>query len=416
MERIKLIRNNLTFSQLKNKTETYVSSAYDYLNLDQFLTDKEVSYRKNLRKYLETEISPKISQFIEKEEFPLDLIKNLINKFPGILASTIQGYKSANFSQSLATAVSIEIARIDMSLFSFAAIHGGEVAMRTIYELGSEKQKEYYLPKLNTLEFIGAFCLTEPENGSDAYNIKTTAIQDSEGNYVINGKKRWIGQGTIADIFIVWANNPKTKEIEGFIVEKERIGISCKKIEGKLALRCLQNADLIFDNVKIPMENKLEKANSFSNSVSKVFLSSRIGCAWGVIGLCIGAYDVAIKYVIERKQFGKSLSSFQLVQEKLTKIMGNIQAMTFLARRISEYYEKGDATMGMAGLCKSWCTSRGRETIALAREILGGNGILNENYVMRALGDIEALHTGEGTYDINILLAGRELTGKLALV
>jgi acyl-CoA oxidase len=416
MERINLIKNQLTSSHKVQIQQKYISSAYDYLDFDQFLNVEERNYRKNLRNYLEQHVSKELPIYIEKEEFPKELIKNLINEFPGILASTIKGYSSANFSNSLAIAVSLEISRIDMSLLTFFAVHGGEVVMRTIYELGSEEQKNYYLPKLNKLELIGAFCLTEPDYGSDAYNIKTTAVEDSEGNFIINGRKRWIGQGTIADIYVVWAFNSKSKEIEGFLVEKERTGIITKKIEGKLGFRSVQNADIIFNHVKIPKKNKLEKANNFGSSVSKIFLSSRIGCAWGVVGLCIGVYDRVIKYSNERIQFGKSLTSFQLVQEKLTKIMADIQAMMYLTKRISDLHQMGKATMGMAAMCKSWCTSKGRETISLGRELLGGNGILNENFVMRALGDIEALHTVEGTYDINILLAGKELTGKLALV
>lgn len=284
--------------------------------------------------------------------------------------------------------------------------------------LGSEEQKKKYLPKLNTLEYYGAFCLTEPEYGSNAYGIETSAREhvDDKDSVIINGTKRWIGQATMADIYIVWARNEKSQEIEGYIVEKTRPGVSSKKIEGKLAFRAVQNGEIYFNNVKIPKSNKLEKANNFASSVAQVFLGSRIGIGFAVAALCIGAYDKVIEYLSNRNQFGKPLTSFQLVQEKLAKIMANTQAILFLTKRISDLHQEGKATMGMAGLSKAWCTSRGRETLALARELLGGNGILNENYVMRALCDMEALHTVEGTYEMNVLMAGKELTGQMAII
>ena len=411
-----LIRNQINTSKLKKIRKSFVSSAYDYLRFDDFLTPDEKTYRLRLRAFCEEVIIPEMPNYLEKQEFPYDIIKRLIKDFPGILGTCIKGYGSAGFSHYLGIAVGLELSRADMSLSMFVMVHGGEVVMKTIYLLGSEEQKELYLPKLNKLELIGAFCLTEPDHGSDAYNIETTVKEDKNGNYVINGKKRWIGQATIADIFIVWAKDESTGNILGFIVEKERKGVSTKKLTGKLSVRSVQNGEIVFDNVVIPKKNKLEKAVNFQNSVSQIFLSSRIGCGWAVAGICIGAYDKVIDYVSKREQFGKTLSSFQLVQEKLARMMGNIQAIMFFCKRMSELYLENKVNIGMAGLCKGWCTAKGRETVSIAREMLGGNGILLEYYVMKAFVDMEALHTAEGTYDINMLLAGSDLTGKFALI
>jgi alkylation response protein AidB-like acyl-CoA dehydrogenase len=407
MKRLNLIKN-----QLRQKIK-YVESAYDYLNFDDYLTTIEKEYRLKLRSYLEKEVKNQIIEYVDKTEFPYEIVRKLVKEFPEIVAPNLKEFGGLSFH--LCIAVAMEIARIDMSLGAFLMVHGGEVVMKTIYLLGSKEQKEYYLPKLYRLELLGAFCLTEPEYGSDAYSIQTSALEDSDGNIIINGVKKWIGQGPIADLYIVWARNQKTNEIQGYLVEKFRKGLSSEKMKGKLGFRAVQNGQVYFDNVKIPKSNKLEKANDFSG-ISNVFLGSRIGVGFAVAGICIGAYDYAIKYLSEKNQFGKSLTSFQLVQDKLSRIMGNIQAVLFFTKRVSELNMQGRASIGMAGMLKSWCTNKGRETIALARELLGGDGILYENYIIKAMSDLEGLHTAEGTSEINTLVHGRELTGKLAIV
>jgi acyl-CoA oxidase len=407
MNRLYLIKN-----QLRQKIK-YVESAYDYLNFDDYLTKIEKEYRLKLRSYLEKEVKNQIIEYLDKTEFPYEIVRKLVKEFPEIVAPNLKEFGGLSFH--LCIAVAMEIARIDMSLGAFLMVHGGEVVMKTIYLLGSKEQKEYYLPKLNRLELLGAFCLTEPEYGSDAYSIQTSAIEDSDGNIIINGIKKWIGQGPIADLYIVWARNQMTNEIQGYLVEKFRKGLSSKKMKGKLGFRAVQNGEVYFDNVKIPKSNKLEKANDFSG-ISNVFLGSRIGVGFAVAGICIGAYDHAIKYLSEKNQFGKSLTSFQLIQNKLSRIMGSIQAILFFTKRVSELNMQGRANIGMAGMLKSWWTNKGRETLALARELLGGDGILYENYIIKAMSDMEGLHTAEGTSEINTLVHGRELTGKLAIV
>jgi acyl-CoA oxidase len=411
MNRLNLLRNQLLSSVCNKKKETtIINSSYDYLNFDELLTKEEISERKRLREYLEKEVTHKLPEYIQKEIVPVDIIRSIFKNFPNIANFNMNGYgmKSRSFWANVANV--IELTRCDSSIISFMLVHG-ELVMNTIYLLGSEEQKKKYLPKLNTGEYFGCWGLTEPDYGSDASSLTTTSEEDSEGNYIINGKKRWIGNGTIADVYIVWARNKKTKQVEGYIIDKGTPGLSATKINGKLSLRMVHNSDITFDNVKIPKSNKLEKANDFQSGTNKVLLSSRLGVAWSTIAVSVGAYDRVIEYCSKRKQFGKTLTSFQLTQEKLARMMGNIQAGIYLLKRISELYLQGRMSIGKVGLGKAYVSKLSRENVALARELMGGNGILLENWVMKAFADMEAHFTYEGTYDINMLVVGAELTG-----
>lgn len=420
MNRITLIKNQLSNENLskeknhKNKDETkkpkYVSSAYDYLDFDQFLNKSERTYRQKLREFLKKQIETQINTYVEKKEFPKPLIEKLISNFPGIMGFSLKGYGSAGYSQWLTYAILIELARCDVSLATFFLVNGGELVMKAIYQLGSEEQRLKYLPSMNKLETIGSFCLTEPEYGSDASNLTTSVIEEKD-HYILNGKKRWIGNASIAKVLIVFARNQANKHVQGFLVDSNIPGIEIVEIQGKLSTRSVINCDITFTNVRIPKENKLEKANDWKSGTAKMLFGSRIDVAWLAAGACIGAYDRAIEYCSKRKQFGKSLTSFQLIQEKLARIMANTQAIIFFCKRISELYVQGQCSIGQVGMLKAWSTYTARETLALAREIYGGNGILLENWVMKTMLDLESCHTYEGTSDINYLVNGKELTG-----
>jgi alkylation response protein AidB-like acyl-CoA dehydrogenase len=385
------------------------------LNFNQFLSSHEREYLKKLREFLKKEIENQINDYILRKEFPLELVKKLVMEFPGILGFTSKGYGSVEMSNWLCWSVLIEVAKCDLSLATFVLINGGELVMKTIHQLGNEEQRQKYLPKMNNLDIIGSFCLTEPDYGSDASSLKTTAVEEGD-NVVINGKKTWIGNGSIAKLLIVWARNSKNNEIEGYIVDAPTEGLKVDIIEGKLSTLGVINCSLEFKNVKIPKKNKLEKATSFREGATKMLFGSRLGVAYLSCGACIGAYDRVINYCSNRKQFGKFITSFQIIQEKIAKIMGNTQSMLFLCKRMSDLYIDGSLTIGQVGLCKAWCTSRARETLAIAREILGGNGILIENWIMKTMIDLESLHTYEGTADINMLVAAKELTGIQAFI
>lgn len=281
--------------------------------------------------------------------------------------------------------------------------------MYTIETLGSEEQKQKWLPQLRDIKKIGGWGLTEVLTGSNAAQIDTTA-KKVPGGWIINGNKRWIGNGN-RDLIVCWAQNEETKKVNAFIVEMDRKGVKSEVIQHKLALRIVQNCEISFDNVFIPDENRLPKAEDFGKSTGQILLHSRLFVAWIAAGIAMGVYDSVIKYATQRKQFGVPIGSFQLQQEKLFRVMQNTQMILLCCQRLSQLHDQGKMTMGMVAGGKAWCSERLREVARLGREIMGGNGIIHDNYAMKALADAEAVYTYEGTYDMNALVVGRELTG-----
>ena len=258
-----------------------------------------------------------------------------------------------------------------------------------------------------------SFCLTEPDIGSDASGLKTTATK-VEGGYVLNGQKHWIGNGTFADIFIVWArNSAANNKVQGFIVEKGAKGLKASKIENKYSMRAMQNAHLEFDNVFVPEENHLYKAQDFTTGTNVILESSRLIGSWMAGGLACGAYESALKYTLNRKQFGRPIASFQLIQEKLSRMLSLCEMILANLTLVSGAMDEGRSTIGQVCRVKAGSTRLAREVCQLAREVCGGNGIILDNQVMKHLIDIESMYTAEGTYEVNSLVSGRELTGGL---
>jgi glutaryl-CoA dehydrogenase len=285
--------------------------------------------------------------------------------------------------------------------------------MGSIYYCGSDEQRERWLPPMRTLELIGAFALTEPDHGSDvAGGLTTTAERDGAG-WLLNGTKRWIGNGTFADVTVVWARDVADDQVKGFVVERGTPGLSATKIENKLALRTVQNADVVLDGCRVPAANHLEQANSFADT-NRVLRQTRGGVAWSAVGCQLGAYERAVAYAAERVQFGRPIGHFQLVQDLLARMLGNVTASLAVVVRTAELQQEGRFRDEHAALAKSYCTSRLRETVAWARELLGGNGILLDHGVARFFADAEALYSYEGTREINALIVGRAITGKSA--
>jgi glutaryl-CoA dehydrogenase len=264
------------------------------------------------------------------------------------------------------------------------------------------------------LEKIGAFGLTEPQGGSDvAGGLETTARRDggpNGGHWVLNGAKRWIGNGTFADLVIIWARDLEDDSVKGFVVEKGTPGFSAAKIEGKVALRTVQNADLTLDDCVVDEEHRLQEANSFADTADVLRLT-RGGVAWGAVGCMTAAYDLALAYAKEREQFGRPIAAFQLVQDHLATMLGNITSSLALVVRLAQLQDEGINADEHSALAKSVTTLRMRETVGLAREVFGGNGILLENNVARYFADAEALYSYEGTREINQLIVGRAVTG-----
>lgn len=415
MKRLHLLRNQISSTKCskinKQKDEVKImDSAIEYFDYYEFLTEEEIQYTKRLRQYLKTNVTPYLLPYIERAELPTELVKGIIKNFPGLISFSIKGNGCAGLSEELVAVIIYELCRCDASIATFLYVHG-ELAMQSINLLGSEEQKKYFLPKMAKGELIGCFSLTEPDYGSDATSLITSAEENENGDYVINGSKRWIGNATHSDVFIIWARNKKTNKVEGFIGEKGNPGIKTSKIEGKLALRMTQNANIKFENVIIKKNRKLPEAKDFTTGTNKILLTSRLGAARCAVGLMLNAYDKAIEYCSKRKQFGKVLTSFQITQEKLARILADTQAGLYMCKRATDLLQKGKLTIGKVGIVKAWCSLRMREVLRVARELMGGNGILEENWVMKGLIDGEAIYTYEGTYDINMLAAGKEITG-----
>lgn len=403
MQRLTLQKNLLA-----SPKSHYVDSSLDYLFFSDFLNPEEQAMRKEIRQFCEQSLAPYINDSIETASFPDHLIPIIAKS--DLLSHFIQKPYGKGTSQVALGVILAEIARVDGSLATFVIVQGC-LAMHTIEKLGSEEQKQRYLPKMSKLELISGWGLTEKGTGSDASSLYTSALKLPNGaGYRINGDKRWIGNGN-KDMLIVWARNQDNQKVEGFILDMKVPGVQTEKIKHKFPLRMVQNCQITFTNAIIPEENKLPKAIDFIKGTTDILKHSRVFVCWVALGLTIGVYDNAIKYVMNRKQFGVPIASFQLIQEKLSRIMGSIQSMTLMAWRITKLMEQGQASIGQISMVKAWITLRGREVCALGREILGGNGITFDNYVMKAMADMEALYTYEGTYEINSLINARELTG-----
>lgn len=384
----------------------FPSCTSDYYQFDDLLTPEEQAIRIRVRECMEKEVAPIMTKYWEKAEFPFEVVPKL-----GALCvagGTIKGYGCPGVSITASAIATAEVARVDASCSTFILVHSS-LAMLTIGLCGSEAQKQKYLPSLAQLNTIACWALTEPDYGSDASGLGTTATKVA-GGWILEGQKRWIGNSTFADVLVIFARNTVTHQINGFLVKKDAPGLQATKIENKIGLRMVQNGDILLKNVFVPDEDRLPGVNSFKDT-NKVLAVSRVMVAWQPIGISMGVYDMCHRYLKERKQFGAPLAAFQINQQKLVHMLGNIQAMILIGWRLCKLYEKDKMTPGHASLGKSWITLKSRETVAIGRELLGGNGILADFLVAKAFCDLEPIYTYEGTYDINSLVTGREITG-----
>lgn len=384
-----------------------IDKAFDYFDLDSLLRPEERSVRDRVRAFVEAEVVPIIADYWERDETPMFLLEKMAAL--NICGGSIQGYGCPGFSPLLTGLVQFELTRGDGSIGTLFGVTSG-LGMMSIYLCGSEAQKAQWLPRLARMEAFCAFALTEPYIGSDASHIQTTARKVGD-TYVLNGAKRWIGGATFADVTVVWAQDDQTGQVGGFLVEKGTPGFLPTKIKGKLALRALPNADIKLENCVIPAGNRLERANSFRDTAA-VLRATRLGVAWAAIGHAQAAYELALNYAKKRQQFGRPIAGFQLIQEKLVKMLAELEFMKITTAHLSRLSENPNKlTDGMASLAKMNNAAKARQIVAQAREILGGNGILLENHVVRHFADMEAVYSYEGTNEINTLVVGREITG-----
>lgn len=397
-----LLYNSLTIS---NKPQTPTFSSLDFCFFDDLLTPEESQFRQQVREFADNEITPTICEYYEKAAFPQPILEKLGQK--GWIKSFVDKPYGEGKNPMYFGLLLLEIARGDPSIATTVFVHTG-VILYTLQPFGSDEHKKL-IPDMATFKKYCGWGLTEPDFGSDAANIQTKA-KKVPGGYQLDGSKRWQGNAN-RDFLVVWAKNQERNQVDGFLVPVKTPGVKIEVIKNKLALRCVQNCHITLDKVTIPEDARLPHANGGFLEISKGLAYSRLFAAWVAVGIAVGVYDNAIKYVNKREQFSAKISSFQLTQEKLSLMMGHIQGMLLMIWRLTRMYEANKMTGGMSSMAKAWLTSRCREVARLGREMMGGNGIIADNYVMRALNDIEGVHTYEGTYEINSLVAGRELTG-----
>jgi glutaryl-CoA dehydrogenase len=378
----------------------------DYFRIADQLTEQERDYWRRSRDFVDDEVLPVINGYWERAEFPWPLIEKMGGL--GIVGDGIDGYGCPPMSPLSSGLIHLELNRGDGSLGTFLGIQAG-LAMQSIAMLGSEEQKQRWLPGMASLDKLGAFALTEPNHGSDSIALESSARRDGDG-WVLNGQKKWIGNGTLADVIVVWARDTGDGQVKGFLVEKGTPGYDARRIDGKASLRAVWQAEIALTDVRVPEENRLPAARTFKDA-GRVLAGTRNTVAWAALGHATAAYEIAAAYAAERIQFGKPLVRFQLIQDRLVKMLAEICSMQLYCLRLGRLMEEGRLTDTIAALAKMNNTRRAREVVAEARDLLGGNGILLDFHVVRHMADMEAIHTFEGTETIQTLIVGKDITG-----
>jgi glutaryl-CoA dehydrogenase len=388
-----------------------VNAATDFYQLDDLLTPEERDLRYRTREFFEREVEPVINPYWEKAEFPFELIPKF--RTFGYTGGMIKGYGCAGLSSTAVGLMGMEMSRVDGSMSTFHGVQSG-LTMGSIGMLGSEEQKQRWLPALANYDKIGCFGLTEPNIGSNSWMMETRFRKDGD-DYILNGAKRWIGNATFADLAVIWARSEEDGKVAGFVIELPTPGFTATKIEGKIAKRALQNADITLENVRVPADNRLALASS-TKAVGAVLVGTRVGVAWEAVGHAVAAYEIALNYAKNRQQFGRPIAGFQMIQEKLVKMLAAVTSMQFMTLRLSQLTDAGKLTEGQASLAKMHNAATARQVVALAREVCGGNGILLDYKIARHFADVEAVYTYEGTNEVQTLIVGREITGIQAFV
>jgi glutaryl-CoA dehydrogenase len=378
----------------------------DYFRIADQLTRDERDYWRRTRDFVDDEVLPVINGYWERAEFPWPLIRAM-GKL-GIVGDGIEGYGCPPMSPIAVGLVHMELNRGDGSLGTFLGVQAG-LAMQSIAMLGSEAQKQRWLPGMAALEMLGAFALTEPGHGSDSIALESSARREGD-EWIINGRKKWIGNGTLADVVVLWARDVGDGRVKGFLVEKGSPGYQARRIDGKGSLRSVWQAEIVLADLRVPEANRLPGANSFKDA-GRVLAGTRNSVAWAALGHATAAYEIAADYAGRRVQFGKPLVSFQIVQDKLVKMLAEVCSMQLYCLRLGRLMEEGRLTDTIAALAKMNNTRKARQVIAEARDLLGGNGILLDHHVMRHMADMEAIYTYEGTETIQTLIVGKDITG-----
>lgn len=384
----------------------------DFYDLDLKLTQEQREIQMKVRSFMQEEVEPIVNDYWNKAKFPHEIIPKLAAL--NICGVAYKGYGCPDLPFIMEGIIAEELARVDVSISTFFGVHSG-LAMGSIYLCGSEEQKQEWLPKMQKMDVIGAFGLTEPNVGSAVAGGMETTCRMEGDEWVLNGQKKWIGNATFADVTIIWAREEVSNKVKGFLVRKDTPGFTAEKMEDKMALRIVQNAIITLKDCRVSEKDRLQNANSFRDT-AKVLRMTRAGVAWQAVGCARGAYENALKYTKKREQFGKPIASFQLIQNHLVEMLSNVTAMKTMVYRLSELQDQGLLTDEHASLAKVFCSLRTRDVVSQAREVMGGNGILLEYNVARFVADAEAIYSYEGTKEINTLIVGRAITGYSAFV
>ncbi|WP_458628561.1 acyl-CoA dehydrogenase family protein [Winogradskyella sp. PC D3.3] len=380
--------------------------APDYYNLDELLTEEHKLVRDAAREWVKRDVSPIIEDYAQKAEFPTQIVKGLaeIGAFGPYIP---EEYGGAGLDQISYGLIMQEIERGDSGVRSTASVQSSLV-MYPIWKYGNEAQRQKYLPKLASGEWIGSFGLTEPDHGSNPGGMVTN-FKDMGDHYLLNGAKMWISNSPFCNVAVVWAKNEEGR-IHGLIVERGMEGFSTPETHNKWSLRASATGELIFDNVKVPKENLLPNKSGLGAPLGCLD-SARFGIAWGAIGAAMDCYDTALRYSKERMQFGKPIGQFQLQQKKLAEMITEITKAQLLAWRLGVMRENGTATSAQISMAKRNNVDMALTIARDARQMLGGMGISGEYSIMRHMMNLESVVTYEGTHDIHLLITGLDVTG-----
>lgn len=379
----------------------------DFFGLDELLSPEEKMTKAAVREFVEHEVIPDIERHFESGSFPMNLVPRMGEL--GLLGAHLVGYGCAGVSSVGYGVIMQELEAGDSGLRSFASVQGA-LSMNAIHAFGSEEQKRRYLPGMARGKIIGCFALTEPDHGSDPAGMETRARRDGAG-WVLSGTKRWITNGSVADVAIVWAR--VEEGFAGFVVDKEKRGLSARDITGKFSMRASVTSELVLDEVRVAEGDRLPGARGLGAALSCLG-EARYGIAWGAVGAARTCYNCALDYAKSRRQFKRTLAGYQLVQEKLVGMLSAITKAQLLCLRLGRLKEAGAARPEHISLAKRDNAAAALEVARTARDILGANGIVTDYPVIRHMLNLETVSTYEGTFDIHTLILGRHITGESA--
>ncbi|GAA4972019.1 acyl-CoA dehydrogenase family protein [Pseudonocardia tropica] len=393
------------------------SRGTDFFWVEDLLDTRERDLLHRVREFCDHTVAPVANDYWERAELPVPLIEGYSKL--GVAGGALIGPGCPGLSPLAEGMISAELARGDGSIATFNAVHSG-LAMTTVALLGSDEQRERWLPSMAAVESIGAFALTEPNHGSDIVKLETRAHREFDGSWTLTGRKRWIGNGTVADIVVVWARDDDG-DVGAFVIEHANgagdpePGYAARRITGKAANRAVWQAQIELDEVRIPADHRLAGSRNWADT-SRVLAKSRQTVAWEALGHAVAAYEAATTYALHREQFGRRIAGFQLIQDKLAHMLADITGMQAMCVRMSQLQQQGRAAVEHAAITKLATASGARRVCGVARDILGGNGILLDHHVARHHADIEAVYTYEGTDSVQSLIVGRAITGISAFV